>query len=185
MIGLHAGLRLSEIAQLRPNDIEVEDGIPRIMLRSDAIRTFKTEAGDRVVPLHPTLLELGLLDFARLTAEGGSHQLLPGMKDKGGQRGANISVWFTKFRRGQGVDSGQTVFHSFRHCFVTAIRSKRGIDEVLIDQIVGHDEYGSVRRTYTSDLPLPLKAEAVAAIDYKIDLSHVLSWARAGKSDQT
>ena len=177
MIGLYAGLRLGEIAQLRPSDIEAEDGIPRISLRSDGSRTFKTEAGDRVVPLHPTLVSLGLLEFAGLAAAAGSTQLLPGMKDKGGQRGASISVWFTGFRRDQGVDSAQTVFHSFRHCFATAIRSRRGTDEMLIDRIVGHEDKGSVRAGYVGDFPLFLKAEAVTAIDYKIDLSHVLSWA--------
>ena len=180
MIGLYAGLRLGEIAQLRPSDIGIEEGIPRIMLRSDAKRAFKTEAGDWVVPLHPLLVEFGLLDFARRTAETGSERLLPGMKDKGGQHGASVSVWFTPFRRSQGVESAQTVFHSFRHCFVTGIRSRLGTDEALIDQIIGHDEYGSVRRTYTGDLPLSLKAEAVSAIDYKIDLSHILSWAMSG-----
>ena len=100
------------------------------------------------------------------------------MRDKDGQHGASISRWFTEFRRLHGVDSGQTVFHSFRHCFTTAIRSKRGTDEVLVDQIVGHDEYGSVRHIYTGELPLHQKAEAVAHIDYKIDLSHIFSWAR-------
>ena len=69
------------------------------------------------------------------------------------------------------------MFHSFRHCFVTAIRGRRGTDELLIDQIVGHDEYNSVRHTYTGELLLPQKAEAVANIDYKIDLSHIRSWA--------
>ena len=49
-----------------------------------------------------------------------SGQLLPGMKDKGGQHGASISVWVTGFRRYQGVNRAQTVFHSFRPCFATA-----------------------------------------------------------------
>ena len=179
LIGLHAGLRLGEIAQLRPGDVDVEDDVPCIRLRSDGSQELKSEAGDRVVPLHPTLVSLGLLEFARAMAEAGSDMLLPGFRVWGDQHGGNVSRWFTDFRREQGVDSRQTVFHSFRHCFVSAIRSRRGTDEVLIDQIVGHDEYNSVRHIYSGELPVGLKAEAVAHIDYKIDLSHIFAWVRA------
>ena len=171
LIGLYAALRLGEISMLRPSDIQVEDGVPHFRLTDDAHRSFKSKAGARVVPLHPVLLRLRLMEVARAAQAAGCECLLPGIKDTPKQRGANISKWFTRYRRSVGVDTRQTVFHSFRHSFVSAIRGRRGTDDVLVDQIVGHDDDGSVRHTYTGPLHLALKAEMVAAIDCELDLS--------------
>ena len=63
LIGLYTGLRLGEISMLIPRDFRVEDGVHIIDLVSDATRQFKSEAGDRKIPLHPHLIALKLPFF--------------------------------------------------------------------------------------------------------------------------
>lgn len=60
LIGLYTGMRLGEIAQLRGNDFKESAGIVFIDLMEDGERNLKSEAGERQIPLHPRLIELGL-----------------------------------------------------------------------------------------------------------------------------
>jgi integrase len=59
----YSGMRLNEICGLRVSDLKQEDGI-----RYFDVSKAKTEAGDRKVPIHSTILGLGLLDYARHSA---------------------------------------------------------------------------------------------------------------------
>jgi integrase len=64
LIALYTGARVGEIAQLYLRDFIVEDGHPCIRIDADNDgQTVKTESSRRLVPLHPVLIELGLLDY--------------------------------------------------------------------------------------------------------------------------
>ena len=87
LICLYQGTRVAEAAQLYTSDFSVQDGIPCVSFINDepddgsdsdedaqrkrkitaatpeAYRRLKNQASRRVVPLHPKLLELGLLEF--------------------------------------------------------------------------------------------------------------------------
>ena len=177
LIGLYTGMRLGEISMLRPGDFQREDGIVHINLVSDRNRSFKSEAGDRKIPLHPDLVRLHLMEFAHDALERGATRLLPGMKDSkvSLQRGANISKWFGRWRKSLGLDSAQTPFHAFRKTFVTKLKTKFNGADTLVDQIVGHEPSSVGAAHYTDPLPLTSKAEAVAKIDYEVDLAPVIA----------
>jgi hypothetical protein len=75
-IHLMNGTRTNEACQLTLRDIVEVDGIPcmRIM-PEDAEQSTKTAESDRVVPLHPQLIEIGLLDYVeKRRAESGDRQ---------------------------------------------------------------------------------------------------------------
>ncbi len=116
LIGLYTELRLGEIAQLYPTDIKQSKDVWYIDLVEDDQRSFKTEAGERQVPLHPRLVQLGLPDFAKRAAKAGRRTLFEGMVTDPikKQAGANISKWFLRFRRSCGVSGSETPFHSLR-----------------------------------------------------------------------
>ena len=68
LIGLYTGLRLGEIAQLYPTDIKRSRDFWYLDLTEDGQRSCKTEAGERQVPLHPMLVQLGLPKVAAILA---------------------------------------------------------------------------------------------------------------------
>ena len=64
MLAAYSGARLNEICQLDVADIEQKDGIWIIRLESNnKDKSIKTSAGNRIVPLHPKLLQLGFLNY--------------------------------------------------------------------------------------------------------------------------
>lgn len=83
------GNRVREVLQLVAADVAVRDQVPVVhfraeledvdpaLLASGAKRSLKTEDSERVVPIHPKLLELGFLAFvAERRREGGPHAML-------------------------------------------------------------------------------------------------------------
>jgi integrase len=91
-----------------------------------------------VVPVHPRLLELGLLDLVERRRAEGTHRLLPGLK-KGprGNLGAYLSKDFSAHKIAIGVGE-KTVFHSFRHNVRTQLTNVQGLQETWIDAVLGH-----------------------------------------------
>ena len=86
MLVLH-GLRISEFGQLEVDDIVRRNGIHYIDLRAfdpekgrvaiEELKRFKTAGSERLVPLHPLVVELGLLDRAKELKERGCSALFP------------------------------------------------------------------------------------------------------------
>ncbi len=176
-VALYTGMRLGEISMLYPSDFRVEDGVDYIDLTSDDFRSFKSEAGDRAIPLHPDLVRLGLPDYAKRTARASYKLLFPGMKYKKGvpQRAANISKWFLRWRRKLGIIGERTPFHAFRNTFSTALKKKFVGADTIIDQMVGHEPGSVGAGHYTDPLPIRTKVEAISKIDYEVDLSLVIA----------
>jgi integrase len=63
-----SGARVAEIAQLRKVDVRPDGAIPHIRITPDA-GSVKT-GQFRDVPLHPQLVQLGLLDFVGAAPDG-------------------------------------------------------------------------------------------------------------------
>ena len=64
LIGLYTGARLDEIAQLRLKDIEKKDNIWCYSITDDGIETTtKNTSSVRTIPIHPSLIDLGLMDY--------------------------------------------------------------------------------------------------------------------------
>src|SRR3546814_13412800 len=111
-------MRLEEIARLRPGrDIEKIAGIWcfRIQEHDDPEPwSPKSEAGERIVPIHSRLIELGLLDLAK--RRSALPYLWPDLRPSGpdGKRGFGYSREFSRRKIALGVGK-KTTFHSFRH----------------------------------------------------------------------
>lgn len=61
----YTGARRSEIAGLLAGDVGDEEGIPFIHIRANYLRGLKTKSSRRRIPLHPHLLKLGFVEFAK------------------------------------------------------------------------------------------------------------------------
>ncbi len=64
-----SGARVSEVYQLRGEDIQSEDGIPYMHFRPEA-GALKNAASERKVPLHPHVIAAGFVEFAKRSGRG-------------------------------------------------------------------------------------------------------------------
>lgn len=184
VISLFSGARLEEICQLYLNDIREVNGIMCFDINAEDDKDTKTEAGKRIVPVHPFLIELGLLErVAHLRGNGEQHLFHRSTLSKpGGKLSSNISKSFTRFRRKHGVggetdETSEVVFHSFRHSIITLGKHKR-VDRRLVKEVVGHEdgEFDDVTGGYEGGDPVKAKYEEfICKVDFEkvLDLSHL------------
>lgn len=70
LLAMFTGARVNEIAQLTPDDVSVEGGVPVIRITDEGEgQVVKTEASRRKVPVHAKLVELGFLDYCTSVKE--------------------------------------------------------------------------------------------------------------------
>jgi integrase len=135
-IGLYSGMRLEEIAQLRPQDIREVAGVWCFDVNGDGGKKLKTLGSARLVPIHPNLIGAGLLAYRDANAEKPS--LWPDLsRGADGFMSSPFSKWFGRFKRAAGIANPRLTFHSFRHTFVDALK-QFGEDELTVRELVGH-----------------------------------------------
>lgn len=163
LMALFMGARREEIGQLRVQDVKpvayIDDGDNRQEVwciditdtpDDDALpNQIKNEASNRLVPLHPKLIELGFVDYVtKLPNQAG--RVFPGLKPIGiGQKLTDKwGQWFGRYKTDCGIDDKAKVFHSFRHTWKTHAVDA-GIPERVCRQFQGHegkdaaDKYGA------------------------------------------
>jgi integrase len=166
---LYSGARLGEIAQLHVADMREERGvwIFHITPEGGGNKTVKTEGSARVVPIHPKLIELGLLDHrAKLNASCEARLFPTAQRDTRGHFGT-ASRFFGKYFEKIGVKGDRSLnFHSFRHGVADAFRRAGYLDEQF-GLLLGHTSGTSTGRY--GNLPegeLSLRKAMIDAIDY-------------------
>lgn len=149
LLGVYHGNRLEEFAQLRREDIKQEDGVWFFNITDEGERQLKNEQSKRRVPIHPKIIELGFLDFARPKSANEKtlvfETLKPGGPDK--KFGFYFSKWFTAYRRSVGVYEPKLDYHSFRHGVTTKLISA-GVQPSLVDELTGHEGKGTSEKIY-------------------------------------
>jgi integrase len=140
-LGIFTAARLGELCQISLSDFVEIEGIHCIAINDEQPeQKLKNDNARRLVPVHSELIALGLLRYVdRLKAQG-EIRLFPELKLLP-TTSHEASKWFGKFRRRAGVTAKQeTVFHSFRHGFITSLLDdERGISEHQVAPIVGHE----------------------------------------------
>ena len=81
------------------------------------------------------------------------------------RRGANSSSAFSAFKTRLGFDS-RYVFHNGFRGMVQAELRNAGVQEHVIDQIVGHEETGLRARYINKEVPLAVKYAAIKKLKY-------------------
>lgn len=138
LLGLWQGLRLNEICQLDCTDVRLLDGVECIVvtvasLNGSTDKRLKTASSERIVPVHPWLLDHGLMDFVSEAAGSGRQKLFDDINPGAhGIRSTAFSKWFILFLARSEAKKPLTSFHSFRHCFRDALRVGRVDREVAM-----------------------------------------------------
>jgi integrase len=124
--------------------------------------------------VHPTLVDIGLLDHLERRKNSADKRLFPDLRmGKDGYYSSSFSKHFNRFLTGVGIKRPKATFHSFRHNFEDACR-EAGISPEIMNRLQGHVETGMSAR-YGSGHSLQSLNKAVQKIVYpSLDLSHLL-----------
>jgi len=143
LIALFTSCRLNEICQLSAKDIRKAGGVWIFDITNesdsgDTNKALKTINAHRELPVHKTLIKLGLIDFLQsLPYKGDDNAWGLKFEDTKNKYGRPISREFNNFRKKLFNPPARTkTFHSLRHTFATFFRQVS--DSELVKYFDGH-----------------------------------------------
>lgn len=164
LMGRATGCRLEELCQLRVDDFIEQQGIQCIRIDdSRESQHLKNASSRRTLPLHPTLISLGLLEHVESVKASGADRVFPELEAVRGKLGHAPSKWFGRYKTKLGITDPRKTFHSFRHTLIDDLRDA-GIQDSLIKRIAGHEDGAVTFSIYGSRSPLRAMAEALKHI---------------------
>ena len=168
LLALYTGARLNELCQLHLLDFETIEGIKIIQISDqNGVKKVKTKAGNRIIPIHPELIRLGLLDFVDSLKKRGEIRLFPELKMSRDGYGQAASKWFARYSTICGVDEEGKVFHSFRHTFINNLK-QLGIPKEKIAELVGHEEESETFGRYGKSFEVLQMSEVVNGLNFNV-----------------
>lgn len=158
MIGRYTGARMNEICQLKPSDITADS----IHIRGDIL---KTSNALRTIPIHPKLIELGILHW--ISCCDSSKRLFHEWRPVKGSFSHSASRWFSRnnpFKR-NAVD--YVDFYSLRHTVATELK-QGGIPIQYAAQIMGHSNGSITYDRYGKSIEIEELRKAICAVGSKL-----------------
>jgi integrase len=170
-MGLYMGARVSEVGQLALVDFFDVDGIPCLRITNEGDgQSTKNDFSNRVIPVHPELIRMGLLKRVERLRKMGETRLFPKV-GKGAINGSGD--WLSKaFARYVGLtlpkpDTGKLGFHSFRKTVIQTLQAA-GVAAELRAAYVGHELDDEHHSSYGMDAPKQQVLDAINKLDYPV-----------------
>ncbi|MDI1285365.1 MAG: tyrosine-type recombinase/integrase [Reyranella sp.] len=186
LLGIYAGVRITEGIQLHPDDVSDNFGVWHIIIRPGRGQSVKGDKA-RVVPVHKELIRLGFLELAWRAVKEKREWLfadVPLVKKPGSEFNApdvpTIMVpsqnaatqWFGRYSDICGVTDRNLDFHALRGTFTT-YGSQQGKDLSLRMELVGHSKGSEVHSRYIyAGAPLEKLRTEIDAINYPITIPY-------------
>lgn len=183
LLGLFTGARLSELCQLRLDDIRQELGVWLISINRSGSKQLKTFDSERLVPIHRQLIESGFLEFhqARLEAveRDGKAPLFENIRVYGDLSPGHVaSRWYlgsSQISRGYlglcGLGDDGLTYHGLRHTFINQFR-RQNLDLAKAKALVGHSDK-STTGGYGDCYPSGVLKNELDKIDFGLGLGHI------------
>jgi integrase len=166
LIAALSGMRIEEIASLRVEDVDLNT-------QTMAVTEAKTDAGVRIVPIHPNIADIIKRRIADKSAGAWLFRELPEYPPESlSERSMIVSKRFVTFRRALGVDErvegkrrSLVNFHSFRRWFITKAE-QADIPPHIIASVVGHEtgREGMTLGTYSGGPSIEQRRACVKAV---------------------
>ncbi|HMO18671.1 MAG TPA: site-specific integrase [Oligoflexia bacterium] len=180
LIGLYSGMRINEVCQLYCEDIkELEGELYFDVNANTPDKSLKTKSSKRFVPIHPVLIDFGLMELVEKQRSLNQKLLFTDYSHQRDGYGHYPSRWYNgKFRKKIEVVGKFLDFHAFRHTFTTkAIDLGHSIEH--IQGIVGHSNDTITRGTYGKSADLKSKhQEIIKNINYDLDLNKIVHFSQ-------
>lgn len=174
LLNLNICGRPSETAGAEAGDVFPDAPLPYIHVRTNSLRRLKVEDGERKVPIHPILIELGFLDYVRAIQAAGHKALFPEFVHPEGK------LDFDWMMRDKAIDPARALHfpngtgleiqgkspdgHSLRGTGRTALRN-HGVELPMRNYISGHIDGTVGVDVYEDDPPLQMVLDAIVALD--------------------
>lgn len=183
LLGLFTGARLSELCQLRLEDIRQELGVWIISINRTGSKQLKTSDSERLVPIHRQLIESGFLEFhkARLDAveRDGKALLFDNIRVYGDLSPGHVaSRWYlgpSQISRGYlglcGLGEDGLTYHGLRHTFINQFR-RQNLDLAKAKALVGHSDK-STTGGYGDCYPSDVLKDELDKVDFGLGLRHI------------
>lgn len=171
LVALYSGLRLGEIVQLGTADVKQDGEVTyfNVSLVDGEDKHLKTASSARRVPVHATLIDLGLLKYVERARKLKKARVFHDIEfGKDGYPSHNFSKWWGRYTRRIGVHTDKTAFHSFRHNFTDALREAE-VPDSIAKKLVGHADR-SVHAGYGKGASIQKLSEHMNRVTYAIDL---------------
>ena len=181
LIALFTGMRLGEICQLWSDDIEFANGVSVIHVRSNEKRQqkLKNAGSARTIPIHRTLVDIGLVEWARNTNTDGAQHLFPEIAYNEVKQNYSdtFSKRFANFLKSQDLHGDGRTFHSFRHTFRDAVRDAN-LSDGLAKALGGWADH-EAHSGYGSGYQIDRLAEGIERLEFRhgeevLNLAHLL-----------
>ena len=183
MIALFTGARANSAITLQYDDVFEKDGIWCIQfIENHPIKHLKNEASERIVPIHPQLLDLGFVNYIKrrqtaLNAKG-TDFIFPKCQTKSGSYNSRYTVRvILNFLQEIGVKSGTKDsydFHSFRKNASIAMQNA-GIIATYINDIIGWEGKSTMELSYSNHTLQQIKTE-MSKFNYNFLSGHFAKW---------
>ncbi len=187
VLALYTGARSNELARLELVDVgpDEHEGVPVLDINNLAPdKSVKAEASIRLVPIHPDLLALGLLDRVEARKAAGETRLFPGnLLTQNGPAASSQKAFITALKA-WGIaprGNGRMGLHSFRATVIQTM-TRKGVAQGWRERFVGHESSEGTSTLDTDHAATygaggsALKATAAACLP-------ALNWAAEGVID--
>ena len=190
-------VRLEECAQAWRTDIVLVDGIHCLRIKSGGGKRTKNNQSERLAPIHPILLDLGLEAYLARPEIAAQRFLFPELhnikkrrrpetqkeawevslggitkRKKLRRKGAAISKLTARYRQSLGVTDGWIDNHSFRATINTMLKGK-GIAAETRDALLGHKGKSTAQIHYDKKEFVPILFTAIKCIDYGLVIKNI------------
>ena len=182
MIALFTGSRKNAVFTLQYKDIIQRDGIWCINFIEDCpgIKRLKTEDSQRIVPIHSTLIKMGLLDYIHRKSRVNPEDFIfkKVCFTSTGHLSTHMTRKFFWFLEDIGVrdeSTGRYDFHSFRKN-ANITMEKCGIIRSYIDKIIGWQSRGSEGERSYSNYTIKQLSEQLELLHYDCLKNEFKEW---------
>ena len=169
ILGIYTGCRLEEISQLLLEDIYKDGKYDVIRIRVSDDTQLKNIQSERIIPIHPTIKELGFLDYCDYLRKQNKDRVFYELNKGRDGYGRNIGRFFSVYLKKIGVYKFQSkVFHSLRHTFITNLL-QNGVREEVVNGLDGHKQKTMSTTVYFKGgfPPEILFKEGISKINYE------------------
>lgn len=183
LLGLYQGFRVNELCSLYIKDIITVKNISCINIEEDEPdKHIKGDATERIVPIHPKLIELGFLDYVAYQKKQGQKRIFPNLyyiKGKGyGQpfsKKFNNKNFKREFIEEEFLQTGakkRKDFHSFRHTFTENLKDVEGVQDGALDYLNGHFSSSHSQKTY-GKRNMERLYQIISKLEYEFNITEI------------
>lgn len=170
LIAMLSGLRLDEACQLYTDDVKDIGGVWCFDVNDEGDKKLKNVSSARIVPIHPSLIGLGFLDYVERGRAGGRPRLWMNLQRREADGyGSAYGKVFQRFNRKHITTDTQKTFHSFRHAFADTLK-QLGEQESLIAELMGHANGSITTGRYGKRYQPQILLEAIRKLEFGITI---------------